>query len=78
MDKIAAKIPDFCRADYDEIANINFSNVFKLDSSTVEVKELKGHKLQPTFQSEGIEYAYDHWTPMKNDVLIASFPRTGM
>jgi len=29
MDKIAEKIPDFCRAEYDEIANFNFSNAFK-------------------------------------------------
>ena len=76
MEKIAEKIPEFCRAEYDEIANFNFSNAFKLVGKA-EIKQIKGYKLQPTFPSEGIEYAYAHWAPLKNDVLVASFPRTG-
>ena len=78
MDKITERIPDFCRAEYDEIANFNFSNAFKLDMPVAEVNKVKGHSLQPTFPSEGIEYAYDNWKPKKDDVLIASFPRTGI
>ena len=75
MDKLAEKIPEFCRAEYEKIANVNFSTAFP--NIVPEAKEFRGHRLQPMFPSDGIDYAYDNWAPLHNDILIASFPRTG-
>ena len=32
----------------------------------------------PNANPEVIAYTYDHWTPAKEDVIVASFPKTGL
>ncbi|CAK8674894.1 unnamed protein product [Clavelina lepadiformis] len=76
MEKLTAKIPDICRAEWDAMINFDFMSAFQ-PGMKAQMKEWKEHILMPTFPSEGIEYAYDNWTPQEKDVLIASFPRTG-
>ncbi|XP_078489794.1 sulfotransferase 2A1-like [Ciona intestinalis] len=40
--------------------------------------EWKGHKVYGFgFNADTIKWVYDNWTPWQNDVIVASFPKTG-
>ena len=76
MEKIAEKIPDFCKAEFDELAKVNAIEAFQIGPETKIVK-VRGVQLQNNYPVAALDYAYDNWAPLTGDVLIASYPRTG-
>nr|CAB3266698.1 sulfotransferase family cytosolic 1B member 1 [Phallusia mammillata] len=76
METIAQSIPAEHQDVWEGMVNFDFAKAYG-KVTTAEVLEVKGHRLQPTFPAEGIEYAMDNWTPKNGDVFVASFPRTG-
>jgi len=57
----------------------NFKTFFQNNSMPgFDVTEIQGYRLYPGFAADGeVEYAYNEWNIRKNDVFIASFPKTG-
>ena len=41
------------------------------------VTECKGYRIPSPFSAETAKWQYDNWNPSDQDVLVASFPKTG-
>ncbi|XP_002125281.2 sulfotransferase 1B1 [Ciona intestinalis] len=76
MEDFSSQLPEDLRETWKQFTSFDPSQWTKPNAKAT-IAEFKGHRLQPTFPAEGIEYAYDNWTPNSGDVIVASFPRTG-
>lgn len=67
-------LPKECLESFNELKDwMAIENLQKVHST-----EWRGHHFAHVFPGETVQYAYENWQPNENDILIASFPKTGI
>lgn len=76
--EIRSLLPPDCLPIWDKMMSIDMTEFFTVKKKSLPIEQWKGHKMQPSFKAETVQFTYEDWTPREGDVFIAAYPKTGL
>ncbi|XP_077970178.1 amine sulfotransferase-like isoform X2 [Styela clava] len=71
MANLKQELPEWCQKDF-----VPYQDTFKYTPED-KIIEWKDHFFVPQFHPETVSYAFDHHEPRENEVMVASYAKTG-
>ncbi|XP_039265380.2 sulfotransferase 1B1-like [Styela clava] len=71
MSNLKQELPEWCQKDF-----VPFQDTFEYTPED-KIIEWKDHLFIPQFHPETVSYAFDHHEPRENEVMVASYAKTG-